>query len=100
MFLIMTTYKVPINEIEKYLVAHRDFLAEGYDKNYFVVSGPKKPRTGGVIISQLTDRAKLDDLLSNDPFVIHDLVNYEIIEFEPVKYHEKFASFVNDEFIY
>ena len=94
MFVILLTYKKPLSEIDKYLEAHRAFLEIGYKKNYFIASGPKTPRTGGVIISQLQDRKSLDDILSNDPFHIHQLVEYEIIEFTPVKYHHDFIKFM------
>ncbi len=94
MFLILITYKQPIEVVDEYLVAHREFLEKGYQQDYFVVSGPRSPRTGGVVISQLTDRAQLEDLLKHDPYAIHDIAKYEIIEFTPVKYHKDFAAFI------
>lgn len=95
MFVILLNYKVPIERIDEHVVAHRQFLEEGYQKNYFVTSGPKIPRTGGVIISQLSEREKLDNILKNDPFKIHDLADYEIIEFTPLKYHQEFSTFIS-----
>lgn len=94
MFLILVTYTKPIEEIDAHLVAHREYLDEGYRNNYFVVSGPRKPRTGGIIISQLRDRAQLEAILKNDPFHIHGVATYEIVEFTPVKYHQDFAGFI------
>jgi uncharacterized protein YciI len=96
MFLINITYKKSLEIIDQYLVAHRAFLEEGYQKNYFVVSGPKNPRVGGVIISQLTDRQQLEAILRQDPFVLHEVADYEITEFAAVKYHPQFACFVAD----
>jgi uncharacterized protein YciI len=90
----MLTYKKPIEIIDKYLNEHRAFLEEGYNKNYFIVSGPQNPRTGGVIISQLKDRVQLENILKDDPFAIHDAADYEIIEFSPVKFHKNFSTFV------
>ena len=57
-FIILLNYKVPIEKIDEHVVSHRQFLDEGYQKNYFITSGPKVPRTGGVIISQLNDRER------------------------------------------
>lgn len=94
MFLIMVSYKEPIEIIDQYLVEHRAYLEEGYKKDFFVVSGPRNPRSGGVIISQLKDREHLDKILQNDPFYIHNLADYEVIEFLPVKYHHYFKHFV------
>ena len=62
-------------------------------KNVFIVSGPREPRTGGIILSQLTDRAQLEKILAQDPFALHDLADYELIEFDPVKCHPDFKCF-------
>ena len=94
MFLIMLQYKKPIEVVDEYLVAHRTFLGECYEKDYFIASGPRSPRTGGVMLSQLKDREQLEALLKQDPFYINGIAEYEVIEFTPVKYHKNFSSFV------
>lgn len=96
LFIILVHYKVSIETIDQYLDAHRNFLDEGYQKNYFVASGPKIPRTGGVIISQLNNREQLDAILNDDPFKIHNLADYEILEFTPIKYHQQFKCFISE----
>lgn len=95
MFLINITYKKPLTEIDQHLAEHRNFLETGYQKNYFIVSGPRNPRTGGVILSQLTNREELLNILQQDPFIIHDVADYEVVEFVPVKYHKDFSCFVS-----
>src|SRR5258708_2555263 len=94
MFVIMISYKKSLKVVDKYIEEHREFLDDGYKKNYFIVSGPKNPRTGGVIISQLTDRQLLEDLIKSDPFRIYDVADYEIVEFSPTKYHAAFSIFL------
>ncbi len=94
MFVILVSYVKPIEMVDKFLVDHRDFLEQGYQKNYFVVSGPRNPRTGGIIISQLKDRQLLENILKQDPFAIHGIATYEIIEFTPVKFHTEFSRFI------
>jgi len=94
MFIVELTYKKSIEQIDKYLTEHRAFLDTCYKNNYFVASGPKNPRTGGIIISQLKNRVQLENILKQDPFSIHGLADYEIIEFNPIKYHANFATFV------
>ena len=94
MFVIQLHYKVAIEKVDQYLIEHRNFLEAGYQKSYFIVSGPKNPRTGGIIFSQLKDRAQLEKILSEDPFSIHGVADYEIMEFTPVKFHADFAKFL------
>lgn len=94
MFVILITYKKPLKIVDKHLADHADFLQKNYEKNYFIVSGRKNPRTGGVIISQLKDRNQLENILKSDPFYIHEIADYEIIEFIPGKYHPDFSAFI------
>lgn len=96
MFLITVTYTKPLEIIDQHLKAHRDFLEKGYQNNFFIVSGPKNPRTGGIILSQLKNREQLEKILQEDPFFLHDVAQYDIVEFSPVKYHVNFASFVEN----
>jgi len=88
MFIIIGKYLKPITEIECYLAAHRKFLDDGYQKNYFLASGPKHPRDGGIIISLLNDKNYLENVLANDPFLKKGLLTYDLIQFHPTKYHQ------------
>ena len=94
MFIVELTYTKPIEHIDQYLAEHRAFLEDGYQKNYFIASGPINPRTGGIVISQLRNRDQLEGILEKDPFRMNDLATYRIIEFNPVKYHPDFVSFL------
>lgn len=94
MFIILLTYTQPIEIIDEYLGAHRAYLDEGYKNNYLIASGPQNPRVGGVLLSQLKDSRILENYLKQDPFSLHGIATYQIIEFTPVKYQEDFARFL------
>ncbi|MEO1514535.1 MAG: YciI family protein [Bacteroidota bacterium] len=83
MFVINLTYIVELDQVEPHLEAHISYLKQQYQQGHFIASGRKVPRTGGLILSNLTDRAQLDNILSQDPFHIHQLAQYDIIEFIP-----------------
>ena len=87
MFVVLLTYKKPLEEIEKYLAEHRAFLDQGYDNDFFLLSGPMHPRSGGMIISQLKNRDQLESVLKQDPFAVRELADCKVIEFNAVKYH-------------
>lgn len=96
MFIVLITYKKPLEVIDQLLAAHRSYLDSGYQRNYLIASGPTNPRTGGVLLSQLTDRSQLEAFLKKDPFLIHGAVDYKIIEFLPVKYHKDFEKLIEN----
>ena len=94
MFLVKITYTKPLDIVDQYVAAHREYLENGYQKNFFVASGPLNPRTGGIIISQLKNREPLEAFFKQDPYVLNDVAAYEFIEFNPVKFHRDFACFI------
>lgn len=85
MYIISLTYKVPLEIVELHLNDHIAYLNLHYELGNFHASGRKVPRTGGIILSKVTDKLKLATILEQDPFKIHDLADYKITEFIPSK---------------
>lgn len=85
MFVVSLTYKVALPEIEKHLTAHIEYLDRYYALGHFLASGRKVPRTGGVILADVDSWEMLDRILSDDPFKINEIADYDIIEFVPTK---------------
>jgi uncharacterized protein YciI len=94
MFIVNLTYKKPLEIVEQHVVVHRAYIEECVRSNYLIAAGPKNPRTGAFLISQLTDKAQLIDVMENDPFCLEGIAEYEIMEFKPVKYHPNFSCFI------
>lgn len=86
MFIIKLTYLVPIQEVDKYLSAHRGFLDTYYRQGLLVASGPMKPRDGGIVIAATNDRNYIESIFQQDPFYLAEIASYEYIEFTPVKH--------------
>ncbi|MCM1356058.1 MAG: YciI family protein [Staphylococcus sp.] len=86
MFITILTYKKPLSEVDKYLQAHRDYLAEHYAAGDFIASGPQNPRIGGVIMIKAADREAVNSIFSQDPFNINGIADYQIVEFTPTMF--------------
>ena len=83
MFIAVLTYKKSLEEVDRYLQAHRDYLAEHYAAGDFIASGPQTPRVGGVIMIKAENRVTVDTIISQDPFKINGIADYQIVEFTP-----------------
>ncbi|MCF8480682.1 MAG: YciI family protein [Rhodospirillum sp.] len=83
LFVVDLSYKVPMETIQTVLEAHMGFVRRCYDAGVFIASGPKEPRTGGVVIAKARDEASLWTLLAEDPFVIKDMVEMTLTPFHP-----------------
>jgi len=85
MFIINLTYKGDLEQVDKFLDAHIEFLDKEYEMGNFLASGRKVPRTGGIILSKVASKSDLRKILENDPFKKNDIADYELIEFIPSK---------------
>ncbi|WP_299869876.1 YciI family protein [uncultured Roseobacter sp.] len=83
LFIIDLRYIAPLDDISIHLDEHVTFLEQNYAAGHFIASGPKVPRTGGVIIATAETRTSLEDLLETDPFKMHELARYTVTEFLP-----------------
>ncbi len=89
MFIAILTYKKPLSEVDNYLQAHRDYLAEHYASGDFIASGPQSPRIGGVIMIKAANREAVNAIISQDPFNINGIADYRIVEFTPTMFCDK-----------
>lgn len=83
MFIAILTYKKPLSEVDRFLAAHREYLAKHYAAGHFIASGPQTPRIGGVIMIKADDRTVVDTIIAKDPFNINDIADYQVMEFTP-----------------
>lgn len=86
MFVIDLTYKVELDIIDKYLASHIKFLEDYiYNRNKYITSGKKNPRTGGIIIIDNITYNEITKLIKLDPFYTKNLAEFNIVEFTPNK---------------
>ncbi len=85
LFIVILSYKVDLDEIDKHRDAHMSFLAPYYEDGTFLLSGPRVPREGGVILAKTASKQELQEILEQDPFAMNDLAHYDIYEFSPTK---------------
>lgn len=86
MFIAILSYKKPLEDVDRFLQAHREYLAKHYAAGDFIASGPQTPRTGGVIIIKAENRAAVDSIIAQDPFNINGIADYQIVEFTPTMF--------------
>ncbi|USS86357.1 YciI family protein [Fructilactobacillus cliffordii] len=85
MFLIELNYQKPLEEVNRYLPVHNDYLEHNYSAGNFLMSGRKEPRNGGVIIANVASQLELEAIYHQDPFYQQQIANYRIIQFYPTK---------------
>jgi len=94
MIIITSKYIKYLDVIDMLLIEHRKFLDECYKKSLFICSGAQIPRVGGVIVANVSSVEEAQEIMKNDPFVIHGAAEYQYIEFTPSKYDDRFSCFI------
>jgi uncharacterized protein YciI len=95
MFAFHSRYTAPLEEVDKHLDAHRAFLRTLIDRKILVCSGPQVPRTGGFILINAPAKDEAVRIMADDPYVIHNLALYEVIEFDLKSCVEGFRELLN-----
>jgi uncharacterized protein YciI len=96
MFIISTSFKKPIEEVERFLPGHIAYLDKYHASGMYIFSGRKNPRTGGCILAKVPDRESVLNAIKEDPFYQEGIADYEITEFFPTKYIEAFRPIVEE----
>jgi uncharacterized protein YciI len=94
MFVVLLTYTKPLEAVDALVPAHREFLRSMYQTGIFLLSGRKEPRDGGVILAMASSLEKLQAVLAQDPFQIHGVATYQVIQFVPTMASTTFQSLV------
>jgi len=95
MFIAILTYKKPLSEVDRFLTAHREYLAKHYAAGDFIASGPQNPRVGGVIMMTADSREAGAAIIAEDPFHINDIAGYQIVELTPTMFaNDSLKSFL------
>jgi uncharacterized protein YciI len=87
MFIIDLKYIVPLDELDNHMAAHVKYLKKYYDKDVFVASGRKVPRTGGIILALVDTIEDVEKIIAEDPFYKHKLAEFKITWFLTSQYH-------------
>ena len=85
MFLLLSRYVKPLEEVDRWAPAHREFLDRQYAAGHFIVSGPMEPREGGVIVAADMSRDEIERIMQDDPFLREGVSEYQFIEFRATK---------------
>ncbi len=95
MFVIELVYTADLAEIDAAMKAHMAFVRTYYASGNFLVSGRKVPRDGGVILAVAPDRATIEAIANEDPFVARGLASVRIIEFRASQHAKNIAELVD-----
>ena len=93
-FIVEINYKIPAEQMADIVAEHRQFLQTGYDQGLLLCSGPRVPRTGGMVVARAASLQEIQQFFEGDPYHQHDVAEHHFVEFEPVKRQEFLEAWV------
>jgi uncharacterized protein YciI len=83
-FIVDIQYLIPAEQLGATTTEHRAFLQTGYQQGLLLFSGPKVPKTGGIIVARAESAADLVEFFRKDPYQKKGVAAYQFVEFDPV----------------
>jgi uncharacterized protein YciI len=84
-YLMISTYHAPLEEVDRARDDHLRYLDELERRGLVVSSGRQNPPTGGVILFNVDNEEEARALLADDPYVLRGLADYEAKGWTPTR---------------
>jgi uncharacterized protein YciI len=83
MFVFVSEYQRPLDEVDQHREAHLAFLAGLNEQGRILISGRRNPPVGGVVVIDADDLEHAKAIMAEDPFATSGVARYEPYEFNP-----------------
>jgi uncharacterized protein YciI len=85
MFVVLLKFSDNKGKANQFMEGHKEWIKRGFDDGVFLLVGSLQPNLGGGIVAHNTSLPDLQRRVNNDPFVVENVVNAEILEITPSK---------------
>ncbi|RLQ93325.1 YciI family protein [Falsibacillus albus] len=99
MLIVDLDFKHPNQEMEQIHEQHLKFLKKYYENKTFMTSGPKLSANGGIIVAGNISRARLEEILKEDPYYQNGFMEFRIIEFSSTLVSSDIGVFFQEEIV-
>jgi uncharacterized protein YciI len=93
MFVLLSRFQQPLDEINRYLAPHSEWVQKHYASGRFLVSGRREPWVGGVIVARAESEQEIQEILATDPLQQLGLVTYEVLTFDATDFPKRSSAF-------
>jgi len=95
MFVVLLRFSDNRGQVGQFMDAHREWLQRGFDDGVFLLAGSLQPGLGGGILAHDISLPELNRRVGEDPFVVHDVVQAEVLEIDASRADDRLAFLVN-----
>jgi uncharacterized protein YciI len=85
MYVVLLKFGENKSRAGDFMQDHKAWIGQGLDDGVFLLVGSLQPNLGGAILAHGVSPADLQARVDADPFVVHGVVQAEILEIKPGK---------------
>ena len=85
MFVVLLRFSDNKAKASQFMEGHREWIKRGFDDGVFLLAGKLQPDSGGGIVAHDTSLPDLQSRVNDDPIMVENVVNAEILEITPTK---------------
>ena len=89
MFIVLLRFSSNKGQANQFMEGHKEWIKRGFDDGVFLLVGSLQPNLGGGIVAHNASLSDLQSRVNDDPFVVENVVNAEILEITPSKADER-----------
>lgn len=89
MFIVLLKFADNKSRAGGLMEGHNEWIRRGFDDGVFLLAGSLQPGMGGSVVAHNVSFTELQDRVNEDPFVVENVVNAEILEIKPSKAEER-----------
>ncbi|MDI6105205.1 hypothetical protein QLQ12_42135 [Actinoplanes sp. NEAU-A12] len=83
MFIVLLRFSENKAAAAEHMPGHQQWIRQGLDDQVFLLVGGIRPGLGGAVLAHETTLPELQRRVAEDPFVVHRVVDAEILEITP-----------------
>lgn len=85
MYLMISTYLRPLEEVDSHRARHFEFLASLEAKGLVVGAGRLQPPTGGIVLLNIETEDDARAIMADDPYIAAGVAEYEPVGWTPTR---------------
>jgi len=94
MYVVLLKFSENKSKASEFMDGHNQWIKRGFDDGVFLLVGSLQPGLGGSVIAHNTSASDLQTRVNEDPFVVGNIVQAEILEIDPKKVDQRLQFLV------
>ncbi len=95
MFVVLLKFSDNKSKAPEFMDGHNQWIKRGFDDGVFLLVGSLQPGLGGSVIAHNASASEIQTRVNEDPFVVENIVQAEILEIDPKKADQRLQFLVS-----